>query len=84
MLIGKDALQGLASSDFVGELICLSATVIYALGGLYSRRFMGIPPLKVATGQATMGACIALPLALGVDHPWALPMPWPAPRQNRY
>ena len=77
VLIGKDALQGLANSDFVGELICLSATVIYALGGLYSRRFAGIPPLKVATGQVTMGAVIALPLALVVDHPWTLPMPSP-------
>lgn len=75
VLIGEDALQGLANADFVGELICLSATVIYALGGLYSRRFTGIPPLKAATGQVTMGACIALPLALAVDHPWTMPMP---------
>lgn len=75
VLIGRDALQGLANSDFVGELVCLSATVIYALGGLYSRRFRDIPPLKVATGQVTMGACIALPLSLTIDHPWALAMP---------
>ena len=75
VLIGADALQGLANADFVGELICLSATVIYALGGLYSRRFRDIPPLKAATGQVTMGALIALPLSLAIDRPWTLPMP---------
>ncbi len=75
ILIGKDALQGLASADFVGELICLSAAVIYALAGIYSRTFSDLPPLKVATGQVTMGTLVILPFMLAVDQPWALPAP---------
>lgn len=75
ILIGKDALHGLASADFVGELICLSAAMIYALAGIYSRTFSDLPPLKVATGQVTMGAAVILPFMLAVDRPWALPTP---------
>ena len=77
ILIGKDALQGLASSDFVGELVCLSAAMIYALAGIYSRTFSHLPPLKVATGQVTMGAAVILPFMLAVDRPWDLPVPSP-------
>jgi drug/metabolite transporter (DMT)-like permease len=75
VLIGKDALQGLASDDFVGEIICLSAAVIYALAGVYARTFAGLPPLKVATGQVTMGTLLILPAMLIVDRPWELPAP---------
>lgn len=75
ILIGKDALQGLGNADFVGELICLSAAVVYALAGIYSRTFSGLPPLKVATGQVTMGALAVLPFMLLVDRPWDLPVP---------
>ncbi len=75
ILIGKDALQGLASADFAGELICLAAAVIYALAGIYSRTFSHLPPLKVATGQVTMGAVVILPFMLVFDRPWNLPLP---------
>ena len=75
ILIGQDALQGLANADFVGELICLSAAVVYAAAGIYSRTFSGLPPLKVATGSVTMGALVVMPLMLAVDRPWTLPMP---------
>jgi drug/metabolite transporter (DMT)-like permease len=36
---------------------------------------MGLPPLTVTTGQMTAAAAIMLPLALVVDHPWAMPVP---------
>lgn len=75
MLIGQDALQGLASEDFVGELICLAAAVVYALAGVYSKTFTGLPPLKVATGQVTMGTLVILPFMLVFDRPWTLAMP---------
>ncbi len=75
ILIGKDALEGLANADFVGELICLSAAVIYALAGIYSRTFSALPPLQTTTGQVTMGAVVILPFMLVVDRPWALAAP---------
>ena len=75
VLIGPDALRGLASADLRGELACLLAAFSYALAGLYGRRFKGVPPLKVATGQATASAAMLLPLAALTDRFWALPPP---------
>lgn len=75
VLIGPDALSGLASADLVGELACLLAAASYALAGLYGRRFKGLPPLQVATGQLTASAILLLPLAAVVDRFWNLPMP---------
>jgi drug/metabolite transporter (DMT)-like permease len=75
VLIGPDALAGLAGQDLPGELCCLAAAFIYGLAGLYGRRFKGIAPIKVATGQITASAFFLLPLAALVDRPWALPAP---------
>ena len=61
--------------DVMGELICFSAAVLYAFSGVYARSFAGLPPLKVATGQVTMGALATLPLMLIVDRPWRMAMP---------
>ena len=75
ILIGPDALAGLANQDLPGELACLAAAFVYGLAGIYGRRFQGIAPLKVATGQITGSTLILLPLAAFVDQPWTLPMP---------
>lgn len=75
VLIGPDALAGLGSQDLGGELCCLAAAFIYGLAGLYGRRFKGIPPLKVATGQITASTLVMLPLTAIVDRPWRLPPP---------
>jgi drug/metabolite transporter (DMT)-like permease len=77
VLIGGDAVKGLGNGDFVGELICLAAAVCYAFSGVYARTFTGLPPLKVATGQVTMGALVILPVMLLVDKPWTLTSPSP-------
>jgi drug/metabolite transporter (DMT)-like permease len=74
VLIGGDVIQGL-TSDVVGELICFGAAVLYAFSGVYARSFAGLPPLKVATGQVTMGTLWTLPLMLIVDKPWRLAAP---------
>ena len=78
VLIGPATLAGLASQDLPGELACLAAAFVYGLAGIYGRRFKGIPPIKVATGQITGSTLILLPLAAFVDQPWRLPMPGPA------
>ena len=75
VLIGPDALAGLGTQDLAGEFACLAAAFIYGLAGLYGRRFKGIPPLKVATGQITASTLVLLPLAALIDRPWTLPMP---------
>ena len=45
------------------------------LADIYGRRFKGVPPLKLATGQITASILILLALAGLVDQPWS----WPAP-----
>ena len=75
VLIGPDALSGLGGGDWIGEVSCLLAAVTYGFAGIYGRRFKGVPPLKVATGQITASTIILLPIAAVVDRPWTLPAP---------
>jgi drug/metabolite transporter (DMT)-like permease len=75
VLIGPNALSGLGRSDWIGEGACLLAALTYAFAGIYGRRFKGVPPLKVATGQITASTIILLPMAVVVDRPWTLPPP---------
>ncbi len=75
VLIGPSAVAGIGSADVVGEIACLCAALSYGFAGIYGRRFNGVPPLKVATGQITGSTLVLLPIAAVVDRPWALPMP---------
>lgn len=74
-LVGPGALLGAGQADIVGEAACLLAALTYALAGIYGRRFRGVPPLKVATGQITASTFVLLPIAAWVDRPWTLPPP---------
>ncbi len=74
VLIGPDALAGLNSDSLPGDLACLAAAFSYALAGIYGRRFRGLPPLQIATGQLTGATLVMLPLAALVDRFWLLPM----------
>jgi drug/metabolite transporter (DMT)-like permease len=75
VLVGPDALTGLGGGDLIGEAACLLAAISYAFAGIYGRRFRGVDPIKVATGQITGSTVVLIPLVLLVDHPWTLPMP---------
>lgn len=60
-------------SSLAGELACLGAALSYGFGGVYGRKFRGLPPLQIATGQLTASTILILPLSMLVDHPWTLP-----------
>lgn len=75
VLIGPAALAGLDSGDIAGDVACLLAAVSYAFAGIYGRRFRGLDPIKVATGQITGSTLVLIPLVVFVDRPWVLPMP---------
>ncbi|WP_025885741.1 DMT family transporter [Asaia prunellae] len=75
VLIGPALFDGGAQRSLLGELACLLAALSYGFGGVYGRRFRGIPPLKIATGQLTASTAALLPLSLMVDRPWNLPFP---------
>jgi drug/metabolite transporter (DMT)-like permease len=59
----------------MAQLAVLGAACSYALAGIFGRRFQGLPPLVVASGQVTGTTLMMFPLALTVDRPWALPAP---------
>lgn len=75
VLIGPDAFSDLGGETLIGGAACLLAAVSYAFAGIYGRRFRGIPPLAVATGQLTTSAIIMTPLAFAIDRPWTLANP---------
>jgi drug/metabolite transporter (DMT)-like permease len=76
VMIGVDALRGM-SSGILAQIACLIATLCYALGSIYGRRFgqSGMTPLSIATGQVITSAIILLPIALFTDAPLSLPIP---------
>ncbi len=74
VLVGHEAFRG--SSYIWGALAVVAASCIYAFGGVYSRRFKDLAPLKAATGQITGATFLLIPLSLLVDRPWTLA--WPA------
>jgi drug/metabolite transporter (DMT)-like permease len=74
-LVGPAALAGMGREDILGEVACLGAAVSYAFAGVYGRRFQGIPPIKVATGQVTGSTLVLIPVVALADRPWTLPAP---------
>lgn len=76
VMIGSAAFQALGT-NVAAQLACLAATVSYALGSIYGRRFsaMGIAPMTVATGQVLAASVLLTPLALVIDRPWTLEVP---------
>jgi drug/metabolite transporter (DMT)-like permease len=79
VLVGPDALLGSAGGGGIArlssELACLCAALCYAGAGFYGRRFSGVAPIKIATGQITGAALVMAPLSLAIDRPWRLPWP---------
>ena len=75
-LIGPDLLSN-AGAEMWAELAVLAAALSYALSAIFARRApsLGLRPVDVAAGQATVAAVFLAPLALLVDRPWTLPMP---------
>jgi drug/metabolite transporter (DMT)-like permease len=76
VMIGPAVLTSLGGGT-LAMLACVTASLCYALAGVWARRFkvMGLPPVAVTTGQLTAGAIVMLPIALLVDQPWARAMP---------
>jgi drug/metabolite transporter (DMT)-like permease len=73
VMLGADLIGGDATG--LAQLACVLAALLYAVAGVWARRFrvLGVSPTAVATGQLTAGAIIMAPVALLVDRPWLLP-----------
>ena len=76
IMVGPEALSGLGSNIWA-QLAILLASVFYGISGVYGRRFkqLGVAPMMTATGQLTASTLMLTPLALAVDHSWALAQP---------
>ncbi|MEM1435088.1 MAG: DMT family transporter [Pseudomonadota bacterium] len=72
-MIGPSAMS-FGSSALLPQLAVLTATVSYAFGTVYGRRFtaMGLDPVVIALGQLLGSSALLLPVALGVEGPQAL------------
>ena len=75
VLIGPSILADVGGDQLPADLVCLLAAFIFALAGIYGRRFKDVPSLTVATGQVTASTLVLLPITLVADQPWNLPNP---------
>ena len=76
LMIGPSVFHTLGG-DTLAMLACVTASLCYAIAGVWARRFkkIGLPPVAVANGQLTAGALMMLPIALIIDQPWLHPLP---------
>lgn len=76
IIIGPGVLRG-AGANVLAQLAILGASLSYAFGAVFGRRFrtLGLKPHVTATGQVTASTAMLLPLALLIDRPWTLAMP---------
>lgn len=77
VLVGPRVLTGQSAGTLPGELACLGAALTYAFAGVFARRFRGVDPVDVATGQVTAATAVLIPLVLLIDRPWLLATPGP-------
>lgn len=72
VLITSRGLSGEGSS-IEGELALLGATVSYACGAVYARKFVrGLPAMVPAVFQVTFAALITGSIALVLEQPWTV------------
>jgi len=79
-LIGVAVLRGevvgFQAGQGIGILLCLGATVSYAVSALLARRLLASsPPLGTATFQMLASTVMMGIVAASVEHPWRLPVP---------
>ena len=74
LMIGPAALAGIGA-EALAQLAILTAALTYSFASLYGRRFKGLPPMIIATGQVTCSTLLLIPLVLLIDRPFELDMP---------
>ena len=70
LMIGPQ-LSGDGGSHLTAQLACLVASVLYALSGIFARRFraLGVAPMQLAAAQFVAGAVMLTPVALALGDP---------------
>lgn len=77
VMMGGSGLPRSLGPPVLAQAAFLAAALLYALSGVYGRRFkaMGIEPLATAAGMLIASTCMLAPVVLVVDQPWALAWP---------
>ncbi|WP_245421803.1 DMT family transporter [Rhodoplanes serenus] len=75
VMIGPGVVVGGIGGHLAGEMACLAAAALYAVGALYARRYRHLSPNVIGGGQAVASIVLLLPPVLLLDRPWTLPMP---------
>ena len=59
-------IAGDGGSKLLAQVACLVASLMYALAGIFARRFkaLGVPPIELAAAQFVAGAVMLAPIAL--------------------
>jgi len=73
VLMGSDAIAGISGS-LLGQLSVLAAAFIYAVSGLYARRFRDLRPSVISTWMLLLAALILAPFAFVFETPLS-PLP---------
>ncbi len=70
LLVGQSGYSE-SGSIFYGRLAVLGASLCYALGALYGKRF-SFPPKVLAAGMLSASAIYLLPFVIFIDEPWGI------------
>ena len=70
LMIGPQ-LRGDGGNHLLAQIACLVASVLYALAGIFARRFkaLGVAPMQLAAAQFVAGAVMLAPVALALGDP---------------
>ncbi|RAI45743.1 DMT family transporter [Rhodoplanes roseus] len=74
VMIGPGAMAGFGG-HIGGELACLLAAFLYAVGAIYARRYKHLSPNVMGGGQAVAAIVLMLPPVLLLDQPWTFGVP---------
>ncbi len=72
ILVGPEAIFG-RSSHLLAMVCVLAASVSYALGSYWGRRFHDVPPLVTGAAQLLCSTIVLIPIVALVDQPWTWP-----------
>ena len=71
VMIGLSVVN-IGADKLIFELSLVAASISYAIGSTFARRFRHLPPLIIATGQISGASIIILPLTLIFDNATAV------------
>lgn len=73
-MIGPD-LIGDIGAQATAQLAVLAGAVLYAISGIYGRRFRAEQPVAIAACQMAAATVMLLPISAAIERPWTIGVP---------